>query len=476
MLIGREKEKTILEKALRSKEAELVAVVGRRRVGKTFLIKTVYADHLCFETIGVQKASRKEQLENFRVQLRKSFGDLSPSMPLASWQEAFFALTDCLEKSGRKGRQVLFFDELPWLAARKSGFLNAFSFFWNIWASRQNLVVVICGSAASWMIQKVVNDKGGLHNRITRRVELLPFNLYETEIFLKSKHVRLDRYQILQLYMAMGGVPQYLNEVEGGKTAVQNINDICFQKGGALTQEFGKLYPALFDDAENHIRIIRALAQKWSGMSRAELLDATRLTDGGGFSLYLEELEASGFITVYAPFGKKKKEARFRLTDEYSLFYLQFIENRQNQGRNQWQHLSQTQQYKSWSGYAFESICLKHIEQINNALGISGIYAEASGFYQPGKDGHPGLQIDLLIDRNDNAINLFEIKFYKEPLLMDKTLANEWRTKMALFKHYTQTKKHVFLNVFSTFGIMENEHSLGLIDKQLTMDVLFAEE
>ncbi len=473
MLIGREKEKGILEKALRSNEAELVAVIGRRRVGKTFLIKTVYAEHIHFETIGVQHAPRKEQLENFRVQMRKAFGELAPTKPLASWQEAFFALTDCLEKSENKARKVLFFDELPWLAARKSGFLNAFSFFWNIWASHQNLVVVICGSAASWMIQKVVNDKGGLHNRITRRIELQPFNLQETEAFLKNRHVRLDRYQILQLYMAMGGVPQYLNEVESGKTAVQNINDICFQRGGVLTQEFGKLYPALFDDAENHIRIIRALAQKWSGMSRAELLAATSLADGGGFSLCLEELEASGFISVYPPFGKKKKEARYRLTDEYSLFYLQFIENQQHQGKNQWQHLSQTQQYKSWSGYAFESICLKHIEQINHALGISGIYAEASGFYQSGKDGHPGLQIDLLIDRNDNAINLFEIKFYKEPLFMDKALADEMRTKSALFKHYTQTRKHVFLNVLSTFGIVENEHSLGLIDKQLTMDVLF---
>ena len=475
MLIGREKEQEILLRALHSEESEMVAVIGRRRVGKTYLVRSVYGEKIRFETSGVQNATRKEQLENFRFQLKKAFGSQAPAKPFLSWQDAFFALITCWEASPDENRKVLFFDELPWLASRKSGFLNALGFFWNSWAVRQNVVVVICGSAASWMIQKVVNDRGGLHNRITKRIELMPFSLYETEVFLHSRNIRLDRYQILHLYMAMGGIPHYLNAVEGGKTAVQNINDICFTRSGLLNQEFGKLYPALFENAENHILIIRALAQKWSGMTRKEILAATKLSDGGGTTTCIEELLASGFVSSYAPFGKKKKDLIYRLTDEYSLFYLQFIEDRQNQGKNVWQHLSQTQAYKSWSGYAFESICLKHAEQIKKALGISGIYTEVSGFYQTGKEGMPGIQIDLLIDRKDNAINLFEIKFYTEPVLVDKPLADELRTKRALFKQYSQTRKHIFLNLLCTYGILQkNEHSLGLIDQTLTMDALFA--
>jgi len=255
MLIGRDKEQEILLKALRSPEAEMVAVIGRRRVGKTYLVRSVYADKIRFETSGVQNAGLKDQLINFHFQLKKAFGDVAPTDPFSSWQEAFFALITCCEKSPVSESYILFFDELPWLASRKSGFLNALSFFWNSWAVKQNVVVVICGSAASWMIQKVVNDKGGLHNRITKRIDLMPFNLCETEAFIKSKNVNLDQYQILLLYMAMGGIPHYLNEVDAGKSAIQNIEDMCFAKSGFLNNEFSRLYPALFENAENHIAI-----------------------------------------------------------------------------------------------------------------------------------------------------------------------------------------------------------------------------
>jgi uncharacterized protein len=346
-------------------------------------------------------------------------------------------------------------------------------FFWNIWAVQQNIVVVICGSAASWMIQKVVNDRGGLHNRITKRIELMPFTLAETAVFLASRHIRLDPYQVLQLYMAMGGIPHYLNEVEPGKTAIQNIEQICFSNNGMLQNEFEKLYPALFENAENHLLIIRALAQRWSGLSRSEILSMTKLPNGGGTSLCLEELQVSGFISVYAPFGKKKKGSIYRLTDEYSLFYLQFIENRQHQGANYWQHLSQTNTYRSWAGYAFESICLKHIDQIKRALSIAGIYSEASNYYQAAQQGPQGVQIDLLIDRNDNAINLFEIKFYAEPLVIDKAMAGQLDQKKALFKYNSQTRKQIFLNLLCTKGVVENEYSLGLIDQVLTLEALF---
>jgi uncharacterized protein len=333
--------------------------------------------------------------------------------------------------------------------------------------------VVICGSAASWMIQKVVYDKGGLHNRITRRVDVEPFNLYETEQFLLSRHVNLSRYQIALVYLAMGGIPHYLKEIEAGKSPAENIDKICFSKSGILTDEFLKLYPALFENADNHLAIIRALSQKWKGLSRQELLDISRLPNGGNTSLAIEELISSGFVTPYYPFGKTKKDVLYRLTDEYSLFYLHFIENHKQQGKNIWQDISQTQLFKSWSGFAFESLCFKHLDQIKKALGISGIYAEASSLIFRGNDTEQGIQIDMLIDRKDQIINLFEIKFYNETWQLDKADAIDLREKMAAFRRISKTKKHVFMTLIATYGIRPNAHSLGLVDRVIDLDALF---
>ena len=472
-LIGRQKEKDTLLKALNSLEPEMVAIIGRRRVGKTFLIRSVYQSRIDFELTGTQNASLLSQIKNFHAQLRLTFGDIIPKAKPTSWMDAFWQLITALESVNKKEKAVVFLDELSWLATPKSGFLEALGFFWNNWASRKNIVVVICGSAASWMIQKVVFHKGGLHNRITQRIDLQPFTLYETEAFLKERSLNFNRYQTLQFYMAMGGIPHYLKAIEAGKSAVQNIDAICFAQGGLLKDEFSKLYSALFENAELHIAIVRALSQKWKGMTRIEIINAAKIKAGGGFSNVLEELENCGFISSYYPFGKKKKNILYRLTDEYSLFYLQFIENQRVQGSEIWQHLSQTQYWKSWSGYAFESICLKHLSQIKKALGISGIYTEASGYTHKAKNEEAGIQIDLVLDRNDQTINLFEMKFYNAEWILSKSEAAELRERISLFKHLTKTQKHIFLSVVSTYGIKMNENSLGLVDNNFDMNILF---
>jgi len=382
-------------------------------------------------------------------------------------------LTEHLEKKKKKGKKVVFLDEVPWMATHKSGFLRGLSFFWNSWAVRKNVVVVLCGSAASWMINKILRSKGGLHNRVTQRIRLKPFTLAETQLYLNNRSVFPDYYQLLQMYMVMGGIPHYLKEIKNGRSAAQNISRICFEEDGLLRNEFESLYPALFQHSDYHIAIIRALATKQIGFTRSEIIQTAKLLVGGRITQVLSELSESGFITAYPPYGKKRKEKLYRLTDEYSLFYLRFIEkNELNQ--DTWMTLSQTQSYKIWCGYAFENVCLKHVLLIKKALGIEGVYTSASSFYKKGTAQEAGTQIDLLIDRNDHIINLIETKFHNVGFTISKDYAHKLREKIRIFQESTQTKKQIFLTMITTFGLKHNKHSIGLVSSDLDLKIFFS--
>jgi hypothetical protein len=471
--VGRKEEIKVLAEALDSPEPEMVSVIGRRRVGKTYLIKHVYEGKIDFEASGVPNAPRLEQLQNFALRLNDTFSEGASVFKPSNWLEAFHQLGTALDRKKKTGRMVVFLDELPWFDSHKSGFLRGLSYFWNSWAVNRDIVVVICGSSASWMIQHILRNKGGLHNRVTKRIRLKPFTLAETKEFLAGRGVELDHYHLLLLYMTMGGIPHYLKEVKGHLSAIQNINNICFSQGGLLRDEFLSLYPALFSHADYHLAIIRALAGKHYGMLRAEITKVIPFPEGGRVTQVLEELIESGFVSVHFHFGKKKKEKVFRLSDEYSFFYLRFIEKNASDDDDAWNVFSQTQEFKTWCGYAFENVCLKHLPQIKKALGIAGIHASASTFVKTGTADEPGIQIDLLIDRNDRVVNLVEIKFYNTAIALTKEEADAFREKIRIFKESTRTKKMVNWVMLSTFGTKTNAHSLGSIAISLDMDCLF---
>jgi uncharacterized protein len=472
-IVGREDEKAILKKIIRSDEPELVAIYGRRRVGKTFLIHNIFRQELAFEFSGIHNATLEQQLENFSEALSKTMGSPPLARP-ASWIRAFSLLTDYLTPIIQKERKLVFFDEFPWIDTPRSGFMPAFENFWNSWASRQNnLVIVICGSAATWMIQKVINNRGGLHNRVTRRIRLLPFTLAETEAFLRARKVNLDRYQVLQLYMAMGGIPQYLKEIAPGESAIQAIDRLCFTKDGLLHDEFKSLYHSLFDEADDHMQIIRELAKKGSGLTRGEIIRACKLSSGGGATQLLEELTESGFITPYIPFGKTKKDSVYKLTDEYSLFYIRFMENRRSEAPGTWIRLSAATSWKSWSGYAFESICLKHILPLKKALGIESVYTQTSVWRSRAGKEERGAQIDLLIDRQDQCINICEMKFSVNAFEITKNYAEELQNKLNVFRDATKSRKTFFLTLVTTYGVKNGNNYTGLVQQEITMDALF---
>jgi AAA+ ATPase superfamily predicted ATPase len=470
-IIGREKEITLLKEALFSDEAEMISIIGRRRVGKTFLIQEVYKEQIVFEISGIQNANKTEQLRNFKERLLEFFPKEDIKMPV-DWLDAFFLLTRLLRAKKSVEKEVIFFDEVPWMATQKSDFLKGLSYFWNSWAVKQNIVVVLCGSAASWMINKILRDKGGLHNRVTRRIRLQPFTLVETKAYLESRSVFFDHYQLLQLYMVMGGIPHYLKELKNGRSAVQNIEKVCFSEDGLLRDEFVSLYPALFSRSEYHVAIIRALATKQNGMVRKEILEKAKIPDGGNVTRVLDELSQSGFITAFPTYGKKKKGQIYRLIDEYSMFYLRFIEKNLKNPPN-WSSLSQTQSYKIWCGYAYENICLKHIYNIKKGLEIGGVYATVSTFYKRGKGEEEGTQIDLIIDRNDHVINLIEVKFYNVAFSITKDYAQKLRNKIRIFQETVKPQKQIQMVFISTFGLKQNKHSLGLISSDLDMDLFF---
>ena len=470
-LTGRKEEKKMLLQAIKSANPELIAIYGRRRVGKTFLVRNTYKSKLNFEIAGIQNGTLKEQLQNFNYRLSEYSNSRATTPPPTNWIEAFHRLSKYLSRKKVK-KHVIFIDELPWIATPRSGFLKAFDNFWNSWASKKKIVVVICGSAASWMIKKVIHNKGGLHNRVTQVINLHPFTLRETESYFNKKKIALNRYQILQIYMAIGGIPLYLDKIEGGKSAAQNIDRLCFSNNGFLRDEFTKLYSSLFTNPESHIKIIRAISSKWKGLTRDEIIRQSKLSDGGSINRILDELVYSGFISNYLPFDKKKKDKLYRLTDEYSLFYLKFIENSPS-SKNTWIKLSQSQKWKAWSGYSFESICIKHGELIKEALGIQAVYTEFSSFLIKGNKTKQGVQIDLVIDRNDNSINICEMKFYSGKYSITKKYAADLRQKQVRFQEKTKTNKQIFLTMISSFGIEQNKNSVGLIDHDLTIDVLF---
>lgn len=475
-IAGRKTEIELLEEMAKARDGGLVAVYGRRRVGKTFLIRTYFQDRMAFELTGMYGASMKEQLLQFSKSMQRATGSVLAIKPPATWVEAFHALEKYLEGKKKNKKWVVFLDEFPWLDGRKSGFLSAFEHFWNTWASRQSwLLIIICGSAASWMIRHVVNNKGGLHNRITQKIRLLPFTLAETETYLKSQGSRLDRYQVLQLYMALGGIPQYLKNVGKGSSAAQAIQKICFTKDGLLTGEFNNLYDSLFEMADNHVKTIRALAAAPKGLTRQEIIDVCGFSSGGRTTLMLEELEESGFIRPAIPYGKNRKDAIYRLIDEFSIFYLKFMEKLRLPGKDAWVKLSAGPVYKIWCGMAFEAVCLKHLDQLKAGLAIQGIETEESAWrYIPAKGLHEaGAQIDLLIDRKDRCINICEMKFSTDEFTIDKAYAAELEQKIEVFRKKTRTRKTLFLTMITTYGVKENMYTASLMQRSLTMDVLF---
>lgn len=477
MIIGRSHEQELFSQVLKSSEPQFLALYGRRRVGKTFLVSEFFKNQgFYFEITGIKNAQLSEQLNNFSTAINQTH---QPSIPLKipdSWMEAFDILKKLSTPILANKKVVLFFDELPWLASSRSLFVEALDHFWNTWASRQpNIIVIVCGSAASWMLDNIVYAKGGLHNRLTKTIRLLPFSLAETKIFLEAQHIHFDEHQLIEIYLALGGVPHYLKQVQRGLSAAQNIDQILFKKDSVLIDEMGKLCSSLFENSEKHEQVLKALCKSRYGLNRDRLIKAAGLSSGGGAKQILKNLEESGFIANLIPFGKTERGQVFRILDEFTLFHYKWIapamkEVGTSPRENHWAKMAQTASWRAWAGLGFEGICLKHVPQIKKALGISGIISTAS-FWRSSGQGlqKPEAQIDLLIDRSDRCISVCEIKFAPDIFEMTKKTAEEIKNKLTVFRRETKTKKTLLPVLITTFGCRHNDHFTHLIQNEITL-------
>ncbi|MDY6416957.1 MAG: ATP-binding protein, partial [Succinivibrio dextrinosolvens] len=455
-IIGRKKECDRLDECMNADQAQLVIVYGRRRVGKTYLINEYFENRFAFKITGAYGQPKEVQLKIFDTSLSRQ--KRNNKLNSKDWFDAFNNLRDYLETLDTNEKQVIFFDEMPWLDTQKSSFLAAFEWFWNDWAStRRNLVFIVCGSATSWMDEKIANNKGGLFNRQTCKLFLKPFSLNEVEEYLKYKNIEWSRYDIVQCYMIMGGIPYYLSLLNSKLSLSQNIDALFFTDRGELSDEFEHLYRTLFTNSASYIKVVEALSKKKGGLTREELLKATGRQTGGDLSVILKNLELSGFIRISNFFNKKKKNALYQLCDYYTSFYFKFIKENYGKDDHYWSNAVDNPAKRTWEGLVFEQICRDHVSSIKKRLGISGVLSEESSWYVKGDKEIHGAQIDLLISRRDHVTNLCEIKFSTGEYVIDKDYDLKLRNKIEAFRRDTSYKGTIQLVMITTFGLKKNQ-------------------
>ena len=486
MLIGRDNEKIDLETAIGSDKSEFIAVYGRRRVGKTFLIREVCNYSFAFEHTGIKTVKgecgqsglskndgMKYQLAEFAESLRR-YGH-NKVRRLSSWREAFLKLSELLEAKPA-GRKIVFLDECPWMDTPRSDFLPALDHFWNGWCTmRKDIVLIICGSAASWIVGQIDGDIGGLHNRLTRHIYLRPFNLGECKRFAEAKGLVMTKTQLLECYMILGGVAYYWDLLRKDQGLAQNVDRLLFARGGALADEYSHLYRALFRRPEPYMAVVRALGTKKCGMNRDEIIAETGLPGNGKLTEVLKALEQCDFIRAYSLPNKEKNDRIFQLIDNFTLFHFKFIDGSANPMPNFWSAAEQTQAVRIWCGHAFERVALQHIDQIKAKMGISGVITRVYGWRcRTGDEGDSGAQVDLVIDRDDRVTNLCEIKYRKGEFAIDDKYDLQLQSRREAFIEKTGTSNAVHLTMITVNGVLHNANWHD-IQSEITLNDLFKE-
>jgi len=488
-IVGREPEQKILELAYLSANPEFIALYGRRRVGKTYLVRNYFnhkKDLIFFYVTGMKEGSLTEQITNFMEEMGETFLYQGARLEIRkNWRDTFKTLTDNIRAAPKNKKIVLFFDEFPWMVTKNSRLLQTLEYYWNHhWSRDARIKLIICGSSAGWILKKIINNKGGLYNRVTRTIHLEPYCLRKTKQYLDHAKIKLNHKQVVHLYMILGGIPYYLSQIEPGLSANQVIEKLAFNKDSFLLKEFKNLYATLFGTAGKHVELAKVISSHRYGIGQEELSSKVKDFPSGGRSVgWLEDLEQTGFIIRFKPFSRSKKGVYYKIIDEYSLFYFYWIETikesllERGMRKGYWESIQNSSAWHSWAGYAFEAICYKHIQQVSKALNISPTAVPYTWRHVSAKGSNDqGAQIDLLFDRDDDSITICEIKYTDKPFAIDKQYAEKLKQKIDVFKKITGTKKQIFLAMISANGIKKTMYSEEMVDGIVTLDDLFKEE
>ena len=481
LIIARKKEQAEFERLINEPTAQLLAVYGRRRTGKTFLVREYFDDKFTFKHTAVSPMELKErddgellyrvQLNEFAVSLRK-YGSKDTS-PIIDWFDAFHRLEVLLDSKRKKGKMVVFIDELPWLDTPRAGFLSAFEHFWNDWGSgKHNLLLIVCGSATSWMLDNLINNKGGLYGRSTCEMHIHPFTLKETELYFQWRGVTLDRYDMVQSYMLTGGVAYYLSYFKPGLSLAQNVDEVFFSADGFLQKEFDRLFTSLFADNNNYRRIVEVLSGNRYGLTRDTIAEKAEIAVGGTLSNMLKALVQSDLVSTYWNFGESKRTQYYKLTDMFCLFYLGFVQRNPTTNPTFWNDNQNSPRLNSWRGRAFEDVCFVHQQQVKRALGIDGVQAEIYPWHATGDAANARAQIDMLIDRADRVMNLCEMKFTQSDFTISKDYDERLREKLSVLLEMTGNKRNVQVTLVTTFGLKQNMYS-SRVQRVVTLNDLF---
>ena len=473
MIIGREKEQRELLSLLKREESQFCAVYGRRRVGKTYLIRETFNYQFCFQHTGLSNGTLRQQLTAFRNSLVAA--GMKCAIP-KTWIDAFELLKQLIN-AAPAGKKVLFIDELPWMDTPKGNLIGALENFWNGWATarrEKDIVLIVCGSATSWISKKLMKDKGGLRGRLTNRIKLVPFTLHECELFAKGSNLAYGRKDVLELYMIFGGIPYYWSFLKKGLSVAQNVDQLFFSETALLRDEFEALYSILFKRPENYLKVIECLSDgRKSGMTREEILAASKLSDGGTFSIILEELEECGFIRRFASVDTAESNALYQLIDNYTLFYYLCIKKNAFSDEHFWSNTFTSSSHNTWKGHAFERVCLQHIPQIKSALGISGVQTNVCSWFVRGSAQQRGAQIDLVMQRADGFTDIFEMKHSTNVFTIEKDYANDLQNKLEAYRKLSKDKRTLHLVMVTTNGVIHNSY-YNMVQYEVTMDDLFA--
>lgn len=475
-IVGRSAGLKTIRHALTSGRPELVAVWGRRRVGKTFLVRygrAPVADWY-FEVTGQRNGKQRVQLEHFAKALSQSFHNGMALRVPSTWELAFGELEKSIESLPADGKPVtVFFDEAPWLDSRRSGFLDALEYFWNSRGTRiARLKMFVCGSAASWIVHKIVQGKGGWHRRVTDLIRVPQFMLHEVSTYLTHQHIRLSRVDILKLYMVLGGVPYYLALMRRGESIAAFVNRLFFSSDAPLRGEFDELFDSLFNNSAAHKQIITAVAKTKDGLTRAAISTRAKLASGGKLTQYLDNLEESGFLEVHEPLGARgERYWRYRPCDMFTLFHLQWLSGRPRM--RSWHAIASSQHYKSWCGHAFEIVAWNHAHSIASSLGLANSDYTVTRACLENSAGKA--QIDLLLDVRGGAVYLFELKFCDGGFSMTRAEAEKLQLRKQVLNAHFKGRRSIIVCLLAPEGVRGNEHSKAAVDLVLDVEALFRE-